>query len=85
MPAVAEFLQSWPTQLALVTPVEVFAEGMLFTGAYSRKHLKAFLKLITCFPESGLLCIEGLDLAQCWPSALAWALCAREVAGFAPA
>lgn len=54
LPAVARCLQSWSPQLALVTPVDVFAERMLFIGAYSRKNLKTFLKLITCFPELGL-------------------------------
>lgn len=66
-----------PPQLALAAPVEVLVERMLFTGAYSRKLLKTFLKFITCFPEPGLLCPEGLDLAQDWPSA-------KEVARFGP-
>lgn len=56
-----------PPELALLTPVEVSVERILFTGAYSRKHLKAFFKLISCFPGSGLLCPEGLGLAQGWP------------------
>lgn len=61
LPAVPGCLQSWSPQLALATPVEVFVGRMLFTGAYSRKCLKTFLKFITCFPEPGLLCPEGLD------------------------
>lgn len=45
LPALARCLQSWSSQLALVRPVEVFAERMLFIGAYSRKKLLSILKI----------------------------------------
>lgn len=87
LPAAAGYLRSWPPQLAWVTSVEVLMEKLLLTGAYSRKHLNTFLKLITCFPELGLVCCKGLNLAQRWLSAVAWPWAARavEVAWFAPA
>lgn len=87
LPAAAGCLQSRPLHLARVTSVEALTERLLLTGAYSRKHLNAFLKLITCFPELGLVCCKGLNLAQRWLSAEAWPRAARavEVAWFAPA
>lgn len=41
--------------------VEMLIERLLLTGAYSRKHLNAFLELITLFPERGLECPKGLS------------------------
>lgn len=80
LPVAAGCLRSRPPQLARVTSVEVLTERLLLTGAYSRKHLNAFLKLITCFPELGLVCCKGLNLAQCWLSAVAQPWAARAVA-----
>lgn len=51
---------------------DVLTERLLLTGAYSRKHFKAFLKLITCFPELGLVCCDGLALAPGGLSAAGW-------------
>jgi len=84
--AAAGCLRSRPPQLARVTSVEVLTERLLLTGAYSRKHLNAFLKLITCFPELGLECCKGLNLTQRWRSAVAWPWAARgvEMLLFAP-
>lgn len=69
----------WATTACSGDLVEVLMERLLLTGAYSRKHLNAFLKLITCFPELGLVCCRGLNLAQHWLSAMAWPWAARAV------
>ena len=87
LPAAVGCLRSRPPQLAWVTSVEVLTERLLLTGAYSRKRLNAFLKLITCFPELGLVCCKGLNLAERWLRATVWpwAAHAMEMAWFAPA
>lgn len=87
LPIVVCCLRHLLPQLAPVTSVEVLTERLLLAGAYSRKHLNAFLKLITCFPELGLVCCKGLSVAEGWLSAVVWPWAARavEVARFAPA
>lgn len=76
-----------PPQLARVTSVEVLVERLLLTRACSRKHVNAFLKLITCFPDLGLVCCKEMNLAQHRLSAVArpWAALAMGMAAFAPA
>lgn len=87
LPAVAGCLWSRPPQLARVTSVEVLVERLLLTRACSRKHVNAFLKLITCFPDLGLVCCKEMNLAQHRLSAVArpWAALAMGMAAFAPA